>query len=634
MADLVIRGGTVVDGTGARAPYPADIAIEGDRIVAVGRVETKGRREIDADGLLVTPGFVDLHTHFDGQATWDPVLAPSSLHGVTTVAMGNCGVGFAPARPDTHDWLIGLLEGVEDIPGTALAEGLTWGWESFPEYLDALEGMERTIDVAAHMPHSALRAYVMGEDGADAQRHPDEAQIETMARLVSEALDAGAIGFATSRTEVHRSKAGNQIGTLRSGAAELLAIARAMRAHGSGVIQLISDMYQTPDDDFAESELALIEAIAVAAGRPLSFTVQQSSAAPDRWRYLFDRVARWRTEQALDVKAQVAPRPIGVLLGLDATMNPFMVCPSYRQIADLPTADRARAMGEAELRRRILAEHAELVDNPRNAARRPVLAGFDRMFVLEDPMDYDFDGAKSIGARAGRAGRDPVEVVYDTLLLGSGSQLIYVPFFNFVHGNLDDVRAMITTPFAMFGLSDAGAHCGTICDASSTTSYLTVWARDRAEDGRIPIEQVVHQLTQRTAAHAGWHDRGVLAPGYLADLNVIDFASSTTCRRAVAALCRTRLATVRRSSPVCRRSSTACTPANCRGHLSAERVRPERQPPRRKPGARVLKTSVAKSDPSLVASQRFPPFETVTASFHPPMSMIFSPIARITWPDT
>jgi len=526
MHDLIIRGGTVVDGTGLAGPRMADIAIDGHLIVAVGRVPGKGRREIAGDGLLVTPGFVDLHTHFDGQATWDPVLAPSAVHGVTTVALGNCGVGFAPARPNTHDWLIGLLEGVEDIPGTALSEGLSWEWESFPDYLDALDALPRTIDVGAHIPHAALRTYVMGERGADPLQHPDDDEITAMSQLVSEALQAGAMGFATSRTELHRTKAGHRLGTLRAGAGELMAVAEAMRRHGNGVLQLVSDMYLSSDDAFVDDELALVEALARTSGRPLSFTIQQNASAPERWRYLFDRLDDWQT-QGLDIKAQVAPRPVGVLLGLDATMNPFQRCPSYREIAHRPAAEQAVALAESERRQRILAEHAELLGRLPAGLARDMAGAFDNMFLLTDPVDYDFDRIDSLGARAQRAGQDGSAAVLDTLLLHQGTQLIYLPLANFAHGNLDDVRAMITAPFAMYGLSDAGAHCGSVCDASSSTSYLTVWARDRRGDGNgetaISLERVVHQLTRRTAQHAGWLDRGVLAPGYLADLNVIDF---------------------------------------------------------------------------------------------------------------
>jgi len=519
--DLVIRGGTVVDGSGA-PPRTADVGIEGDRIVEVGRVSSKGREEVDAGGLLVTPGFVDIHTHYDGQATWDPVLAPSSHHGVTTLAMGNCGVGFAPARPDRHDWLIGLLEGVEDIPGTALAEGMTWGWESFPEYLDVLERGNRAVDVAAHVPHAALRTYVMGERGADHLQHPTDDEVAEMARLVGEALDAGAIGFATSRTEIHRTSTGVNIGTLQAGEAELLAIAGVLGEKRAGVVQLISDAYQTTDDDFAEAELAMIEAIARTSGRPLSFTVQQPYDAPERWRHLFARIGSWR-EAGLDVRGQVAPRPIGVLLGLEATANPFAFCPSYGEVALLPLAERVAALLDPERKARILGEHAAMITGLTSGIIKQITSGYDVWFELSDPVDYDVDSTKSMAAEAARRGMEPASLVYDVLLQRGGTQLLYLPLFNFAHGDFDDIHEMITSPLSLFGLSDAGAHCGAICDASATTSYLTVWARDRFEEQRLPVEAVVHQITRRTAEHVGWLDRGLVAPGHLADLNLIDF---------------------------------------------------------------------------------------------------------------
>jgi N-acyl-D-aspartate/D-glutamate deacylase len=520
MADLVVRGGTVVDGSGA-PPRTADVAVTDGHIVGVGRIDPAGARVIDADGLLVTPGFVDIHTHFDGQATWDPLLAPSSLHGVTSLAMGNCGVGFAPARPDRHDWLIGLLEGVEDIPGTALAEGLTWGWESFPGYLDGLDGQRRAVDVGVHMPHAALRTYVMGERGADHDQDPTADEIATMARLTGEALAAGAIGFATSRTIVHRTRDGANIGTLRAGEAELLAIAAALREHGHGVIQLISDAYQTTDEALAESELSLIEAMARTSGRPLSFTVQQEYQTPDRWRHLLDRVGEWRRD-GLDVKGQVAPRPIGILQGLEATSHPLMLCSGYHEVAALPLGERVHALADPERRARILAEHANQVATLPEGLLRQLVCASDITFELSDPVDYQLDAADSLAARARARGEDPAAAVYDALLHRDGHQLLYLPLFNFAHGDLGDVQEMITSPNTLFGLSDAGAHCGAICDASMTTSYLTVWARDRSGPAGLPIEAVVHQITRRTAEHVGWLDRGLVAPGHLADLNLID----------------------------------------------------------------------------------------------------------------
>ena len=521
MADLVIRNGTIVDGTGA-PPFQGDVAVTGDTITAVGGVDERGAREIDAAGLLVTPGFVDIHTHFDGQVTWDPIVAPSSIHGVTTIAMGNCGVGFAPARPDRHDWLIGLLEGVEDIPGTALAEGLTWDWETFPEYLDSLDAKPHTVDLAAHIPHAALRTYVMGDRGADHTEAPTDAELTQLGALVHQGLEAGAIGFATSRTDVHRTKDGTNIGTLTASERELLAIADAMRRAGHGVTQLISDAYQTPDDAFAESELRLIEAFARTSRKPVSFTVQQAYHSPDRWRKIFEQVARMRAG-GLDVKPQVAPRPIGVLLGLEATANPFLFTAGFNEIATLDLPERVAALRDPERRRRILAEHATMIAGLPDGLFKQISGGFDVMFQLTDPVDYELDADWSFGARARAAGADAAEMVYDALLERDGKQLVYLPLFNFAHGSFDDIYEMISAPFSLFGLSDAGAHCGAICDASMTTSSIVVWARDRKRGDRLPIEQVVHQQTQRTAQHVGWLDRGVVAPGYLADLNTIDF---------------------------------------------------------------------------------------------------------------
>lgn len=520
MADLIIRNATIVDGTGT-PPRSGDVAVQGGRITEVGHVSGTGAREIDADGALLTPGFVDIHTHFDGQVTWDPIVAPSSLHGVTTIAMGNCGVGFAPAAPDRHDWLISLLEGVEDIPGTALAEGLTWDWETFPEYLDSLEAKPHTVDMGAHVPHAALRTYVMGEAGADHTAIPTEDQLTEMATLVREAITAGAIGFATSRTEVHKTSTGEPIPTLTAGQTELLAIADALRESGGGVVQLISDLYQTPDDDVAEAELELLAEFVRTSGRPLSFTMQQAYHSPERWRHQMAWVDRM-VAQGHDVKAQVATRPIGVLLGLQATANPFLFCRSYDEIARLPLDERVEAMTDPERRRRIIAEHAELAASVPDGLFRQILTQFDTLFRLADPVDYELDADWSIANEARAAGAEPIDLVYDALLADGGRQLLYLPLFNFAHRNFDDLYEMITSPNTVFGLSDAGAHCGAICDASMTTSALTVWARDRKRGEKVPIERIVHGLTQRTAAHVGWLDRGVVAPGYVADLNVID----------------------------------------------------------------------------------------------------------------
>ena len=517
MYDLTIKNGNVVDGTGAPG-FRADVAIQDGRIVAVGEVSGVAKRTIDADGLMVTPGFVDIHTHYDGQTSWDSVLAPSSIHGVTSVAMGNCGVGFAPARPDKHDWLIRLLEGVEDIPGTALAEGLSWDWESFPDYLDALARRRFTMDVAAHMPHAALRAYVMGERGADHTAAPSEAEIERMSALTEEALLAGAIGFSTSRTYVHRSRSGENIGTLTASEAELQGIVGALRRTGRGVIQLISDAYLTADDDFAAAELRLIRGLAQASGRRLSFTVQQTDEAPDRWKSIFREIEAMVAD-GLDVRAQVAPRPVGAMLSFASTTNPFIATPTYREINADGVEQRLRRLADAKVRDRILAEHGQIKLSGFGAQ---LTQGFERMFRMTDPVDYEPGPEASIAAEAARTNKSPAEHCFDVMLEEGGRRILYMPLINYARGNLGDAYGMMAGPHTLYGLSDGGAHCGTISDASFPTTTISLWSKGSKSGRRFPIEALVHGYTQRNARHVGWRDRGVVAPGYVADLNVID----------------------------------------------------------------------------------------------------------------
>ena len=520
MHDLVIRNGTVVDGTGAPRRR-ADVVVDGESIVDVVEPGTAGagRRTIDADGLVVTPGWVDIHTHYDGQVTWDPDLAPSSVNGVTSVVTGNCGVGFAPARPDRHDWLISLLEGVEDIPGTALAEGLSWGWETFTDYLDVLDRHRWTVDVGTQVPHAALRTYVMGDRGADHTERATADDIDAMSRLCEAGIRAGALGFTTSRTWVHRSSTGESIGTLTAATDEVLGIADALTRAGTGVIQLISDAYQSEDDELVARELELLGELALKVGRPLSFTVQQNDDTPDRYRELLAAIAGW-VEAGADAKAQVAVRPIGVLLGLTASANPLLFCPSYAQLP----ADRSARLAELrrdEVRARLRAEHADATGRFRGFPAI-IHSGWDRMYPLADPPDYEPTPERSVLGLATAQAREPFDVFYDLLTEGDGSTLLYVPLMNYARGSLDDVHEMLTSPHSMVGLSDAGAHCNAISDGSMPTTAITHWTRDRARGPKLTLEHMVNHQTQRTAAHVGWHDRGVIAPGYLADLNVID----------------------------------------------------------------------------------------------------------------
>jgi N-acyl-D-aspartate/D-glutamate deacylase len=523
MMDLLIRNGTVVDGTGAPRRQ-VDVGVDGDRIVAVGRDLGRARRTFDADGLIVTPGWVDIHTHYDGQVTWDPVLAPSSTNGVTSIVMGNCGVGFAPVRPDRHEWLISLLEGVEDIPGTALSEGMTWGWESYPEYLDVLATREWTVDIGSQMPHAALRTYVMGERGADHTVRAEDHEIEEMSFLLESALAVGALGFTTSRTLIHRTSRGTPIGTLTASTEEILGIAAALKRSGKGVVQLVSDIYQSTDEGLVARELDLLGRVASEVGRPLSFTVQQNDDTPDRWRALLDAISTWNDAGAL-VRAQVAVRPIGILLGIDASMSPFMFSATYRSLRARPRAERLAALNNEQVRARILEEHREV----QVRGSTLVHSGYDRMYELTDPPDYEPTPDRSVAALASVEGRDPGEVLYDLLLGDQGRRLVYMPLMNYANGNLDDLREMITSPYAIFGLSDAGAHCNLISDATFPTSAISHWTRDRSRGELLSLEHMVHCQTQRTASYIGWLDRGVIAPGYLADINLIDHAGLKLC---------------------------------------------------------------------------------------------------------
>ncbi|MGA1052126.1 MAG: N-acyl-D-amino-acid deacylase family protein [Ilumatobacteraceae bacterium] len=508
--ELVIRNGTVVDGTGAPRRV-ADVAVSAGVVTHVmPRLDGRGRREIDADGHLVIPGFVDIHTHYDGQATWDSALAPSSWHGVTTAVMGNCGVGFAPVHVHDRERLIQLMEGVEDIPGTALHEGLAWDWASFPEYLDALDRRPRDIDLAAQVPHGALRLHVMGERGATQQpATPDD--IVDMARLAREAVEAGALGFTTSRTLNHRTSLGEPTPTLQAEADELVGIARALGAAGAGVLQVVSDFIDL------DGEIDLFRRMASESGRPISVSIAQGPRTPDDWRSELDAFAE-ATASGVTMRGQVAARAVGLVLGLDTTLHPFLFSPAYVDIAGLPLAERVAHLRHPDVRRAVI-DGARVEDRLLGSR---AIHRFGFMFRLGDPPNYEPDPADSVAAEAVRRGCDPIEVAYDWLLEGDGTALLYQPVLNWAAQNLDVVGEMLRHPASVPGLSDGGAHVGTICDVSFPTTLLQWWGRDRPT-GRIPIETLVAKQCRMTAETVGLGDRGVLAPGFRADLNVIDF---------------------------------------------------------------------------------------------------------------
>ena len=515
MHDLIIRGGTVVDGTGA-APRVADVAIRGDKIVAVGQDLGEAKQTIDAEGKLVTPGFVDIHTHYDGQVTWDPYLTPSSWHGVTTVVMGNCGVGFAPARPDSHQWLIGLMEGVEDIPGTALAEGIQWSWESFPEYLDALEKQEHAIDVCAQVPHGAVRAYVMGERGA--KNEPATAEdIEQMAAIVKEGIEAGGMGFSTSRTIVHRAIDGEPVPGTFAAEDELFGIGRVLGELQKGLFELAPAGAAGEDLAGAEREVGWMRRLSAEIGRPITFALIQHDMDPKQYRRVLE-LCQQATEEGANLTPQVAGRPTSMLMGWQTTIHPFIKHPTWLEIADLPAEERLAKLRDPEIRRRMLSDE---VSDP-DPMVMFITSAFHKLYPLGEKPDYEPAPDQSVAAIAEREGVDPAEIAYDMLMQRDGQELLYFPMFNYSDGDFEATREMLMHPRAALGLSDGGAHCGVICDASTPTYMLTHWVRDRKRGEKLPLEWVIKRQTRDTAALYGLDDRGAIAPGMKADLNVID----------------------------------------------------------------------------------------------------------------
>lgn len=506
--DLVIRGGTIVDGSGG-ALFEGDVAVKDGRIAALGQVGGRGAEEIDAKGRIVTPGFVDVHTHYDGQAIWSERLAPSSSHGVTTAVMGNCGVGFAPCRADDRNLLVRVMEGVEDIPGVVMTEGLRWDWETFPEYLDRLEAGRRDIDVAAYLPHSPLRVYVMGERGA--RREPATAgDLARMRALSRQAIEAGALGFATSRLNIHRTADGDQIPSYDADTAELKAICAGMSDAGSGVLQIVLDAYRGWADEFD-----VMADVVKACGRPATYTLACGNDGPPTWR---EAIARMEAANAAgaSITAQVMPRPIGLIAGIELSVHPFVLCPSYRAIAHLPLAERIAAMRNPELRRAILSDTPE-PGHPLSGIARI----WQWMFPLNDPPNYAPPADQSIAALAAARGCTPAEYAYDAFLDSEGDAMFLAALGNYENGRLDAAHEMLTHPHCVPGLGDGGAHYGAVCDASYSTFLLTHWVRD-AKERRIDVAQAIHMLTARTAQTVGLGDRGVLRAGAKADINVID----------------------------------------------------------------------------------------------------------------
>jgi len=516
MHDLTIRGGTVVDGRGGE-PFTSDVAIDGDRITEVGRVDGPGRRDIDADGLVVTPGWVDIHTHYDGQATWDPLLTPSFWHGVTTVVMGNCGVGFAPAKPDEHEWLIGLMEGVEDIPGSALSDGITWGWESFAEYLDHLDAMPRAVDIATQVPHGAVRAYAMGERGArNEPATPDD--LEAMAAIVRDAIRAGALGFSSSRTLVHRAVDGEPVPGTFAADDELMAMAAASVEGGSGLFEVAPAGVAGEDILAPEREMDWMHRVAAATGATVTFLVSQYDQAPDLWREMFRRCEVAAGDGARLVP-QVLGRPLNALFGHQATLHPFVAMPTYMEIQDLPLPERLARLRDPEVRARLLTESPS-PDHPLGAL---LTFPLERVFPLGDPPDYEPPPEGSVAVRAAAQGRPAKEVLYDLMLEDDGRELLMWPALNYAGGDSEPVREMLLSPLSVVGGGDGGAHCGTICDASTPTTLLTHWARDRTRGERLPLSFVVKKQTADTARAFGLGDRGELRAGWKADVNIIDY---------------------------------------------------------------------------------------------------------------
>ena len=510
MLDLIIKNGDIVDGTGSKA-FKGDLGILNGTIVKIGEISDEAKNIIDASGSYVIPGFVDIHTHYDGQVTWSEELTPSSNHGVTTAVMGNCGVGFAPCRPEDKERLISLMEGVEDIPHPVLSEGLPWNWETFPEYLDSLSERQYDIDFAAQVPHGPLRVYVMGDRGANRETATPE-DIEKMADLTSEAVKAGALGFSTSRTLNHQTAEGQPTPTLTAELDEMVGIAKGVQAAGSGVMQVVTD-FKGNDNEFE-----LLKEMAKQSGRPLSVSVAQHHRVTDGWRNILRTIERANSE-GVKLTAQVCGRPIGVLFGLELTNNPFSAHPSFIEIKDLPLDEKLFKLRDEQFRKRLLAEAPQVENNP---FLRQAHARYHDMYVMQENPDYEPPPSESIASQAMELDLNPLELCLDILTRGEGKDMIYYAFLNYGESSLDPAKEMMEHPNTILGLGDGGAHCGSICDGSFTTHMLTHWTRDRKRGEKLELPWVIKAHCLDTAKAVGLNDRGVLAPGYKADINIVD----------------------------------------------------------------------------------------------------------------
>ena len=510
MLDLIIKDGQIVDGTGTK-PFMGDLGIKRGVIAEIGEISGRAKNIIDATGSTVIPGFVDIHTHYDGQVTWSEELTPSSNHGVTTAVMGNCGVGFAPCRPEDKERLISLMEGVEDIPHPVLSEGLPWNWETFPEYLDSLSKRQYDIDFAAQLPHGPLRVYVMGDRGAN--REPaTQKDIERMAALTTESIKAGALGFSTSRTLNHQTADGQPTPTLSAELGEMVGIAEGVKNAGSGVMQVVTDFKGN------DSEFEILKEMTKQSDRPLSVSVAQHHRVTNGWRNIL-RTIEDANKEGLKLTAQVCGRPIGVLFGLELTNNPFSAHPSFIEITNLPLKEKLLKLRDPAFRQKLLTETPEVENNPflRQAHKR-----YHDMYVMSEEPDYEPLPSTSIEAQALKQNKHPLELCLDILTRGDGKEMIYYAFLNYGESSLNPAKEMMEHPNTILGLGDGGAHCGSICDGSFTTHMLTHWTRDRSRGEKLELPWVVKAHCQDTAAAVGLNDRGILAPGYKADINIID----------------------------------------------------------------------------------------------------------------